>query len=373
VPPTPKLIVLALNPELAYSREIVRGVGRFLTECTGYEGALMAPSNESAMYGMLRNAAGVIGMHLSNTYLEILRERQVPAVEVSAARETRDQPRVLPDNVAIGRMAADHLVEAGYKRFFFTGIPNHWYSRERFAGYFAQLTTHGFDCHDAPHDPHVFDEWLPAQPRPFAIFCANDIRAYRVVHSARMIALRVPQDVAILGVDNDELMDEFMPPRISSIDANSVRIGYEAMRLLDGLIRGEPAPQHILRVPPIGVIARQSTDFLQIEDEAVQQAVRYIRDHCGRKIGIADVVDHVCVSRRWLERRFIEVLKRAPAQVLREARVDRARSLLLSSDLSISEIAQKSGFSSPKQLGETFSNVAGESPREFRQRLRQKA
>jgi LacI family transcriptional regulator len=209
-------------------------------------------------------------------------------------------------------------------------------------------------------------EWLINLPKPVGIFATTDHVAAFVLELCHQVSIRVPEDVCVIGVDNDQLVSGFARPPLSSIALPSRKIGFESARLLEQLMDGKrPTTSNIL-FQPHGIVTRQSTDLLMVQDEDVQTAVRYIRENVHEKISVSDVLDAVPMNRRYLERKFMQLLGRTPLQEIRRVRIDRARDLLQSTDLPMANIAKRCGFANAQRLAETFRQVTGITPSAFR-------
>jgi LacI family transcriptional regulator len=186
----------------------------------------------------------------------------------------------------------------------------------------------------------------------------------------RQMGLRIPDQVALLGVDNDELECRLTSPPLSSVENPSERIGYEAARLLDRLMGATPPTELRISIPAPAVVTRQSTDTLAVEDQDMGRAMAFIREHACGGLSVSEVADHIALSRRMLERRFRQLLGRSVLQEIRNVRIGRARELLLKTDLPMPEIARRCGFSSPQRLAVVFGKIVGEVPTAFRRRGR---
>jgi LacI family transcriptional regulator len=189
-----------------------------------------------------------------------------------------------------------------------------------------------------------------------------------VLQACAIGGVGVPEEVAVMGVDNDDLIVRLTTPPLSSIDINAERVGFEAARVLDELMRGKPAPKNPVLVPPMGLVTRQSTDILAIEDEDVAAAVRFIRAHKGRALSVQDVLDNVPVSRRSLYRKFEETMGRSLAQEIRLAHIEQAKRLLTTTDWSVARIAEASGFAGATRFGIVFRRLTGLTPSAYRAR-----
>ncbi|MBI2478638.1 MAG: XylR family transcriptional regulator [Planctomycetia bacterium] len=308
-----------------------------------------------------------------------------PIVNVGAVLHDLPYPRVAVDNRAVGRLAAQHFLERGLKNFAFLGHPRHLASEEREAAFCAAILE--TDCEparsyhtrrDRPYDPsgrqwyvdwHVH-RWLLELRKPVGIFVAGDIFGVALTEICRELNLRVPEDVALLGVNNDHLYCHLSRPPLSSVSVNAGRIGYEAGALLDRLLAGQEPPQEPVLVSPGRVHVRRSSEVLAIDDEDVVAAARFIREHAYLPITVTDVLDVVAVSRRSLEQRFRRALGRGLAQEIRRVRVERCKQLLAETDFKMPAVAQHSGFSSEFHLATVFRREVGMTPTDFRKQTR---
>jgi LacI family transcriptional regulator len=201
------------------------------------------------------------------------------------------------------------------------------------------------------------------------VFAPNDIWGVQLAEVCRQVGLRVPEDVALVGVDNDDLLCEMARPPLSSVSLPVNRIGHAAASLLDDLLGGKKSPGDLL-LPPVGVIARQSSDVLALEDPEVATAVRFIRTHGHTALRVADVLREVPISRRSLERRFRRALDRSIWEEIRRVHVEQARGLLARSGMPMAEVARHAGFSDSRQLSTVFREETGLTPTAYRRRFR---
>lgn len=294
---------------------------------------------------------------------------------VTAAHRLPGMPAVVHDNVAIGRMAAQHLHECGYRSFAFFGPKTQW-SEERRRGYESTIIESGASCltNQAPdgkfpdwkvaEDHAAVDRFIRRLPRRTALFVTYDGVARKIVDRAVEIGLRIPGDLAVMGVDNDELRCETGTVPMTSIDTNMFRMGHEAALLLDRLMRNETAMS--LVVPPKGVVRRQSTSLTAHADPEIAAAMRFISERACDGITVEDICDHVLISRRRLEIRFRDAVGRSPSDEIRSMRVECARALLAETNLSISEVAHRCGYGNGSTFAEAFKRQTRLLPSEYR-------
>jgi LacI family transcriptional regulator len=269
-----------------------------------------------------------------------------------------------------------------FEHFGYFGSERAGFSRHREKGFAAALQEAGHTV-DACHAEYLprpasdvswkqvdrrIGKWLAELPKPVAIMASNDVPARALADMCRQLAVRVPEEVAIVGVDNDEVECRLAHPPISSVQLPSERIGYEAAKLLDRLMAGESPPVEPTFLAPLRVVTRQSTDVFAVEDPDVQRALALIRERCGENIGIDAVARHCGTGRRRLERQFRKSLGRTILDEIRRMRIQRASELLVSTNLPTPQIAEKSGFSNARRFAVVFRECTGETPSSYRNR-----
>jgi LacI family transcriptional regulator len=324
---------------------------------------------------------GVIARFSSTRQIDQVRERGVPAVNVDTIFEqVAGIADVVSDEGERAALAYQHLRERGFERFAYFAPPCHRYSERLGQEFGALANAAGFALHEYQPPPRggrrlSWDEqqrrvsqWLDSLPRPVAVLTVDAYRARRLVEICGVVGIRVPDEMAILAGDADDLICEIATPPLSSIVQASRRIGYEAAATLQRMMAGEPPPPPI-RVPPQGIIARQSTDVLAIEDPTVAQAVRFIQAAACQDIVVKDILAEVPVSRRSLEIQFRRYLGRSPAEEIRRVRLDRGCELLARSDMSVAEIATTCGFANGTRFGVAFRKRFGKTPLAYRKQL----
>ncbi len=298
-----------------------------------------------------------------------------PAVNLDASRLI---PIPLVDTAqdVVAKLAFDHLVERGLRSFAFCGDSRYTWSQDRKAHFEALARQASFTCtsFDPEPSPDLGREyaqiarWLAKLPKPVGIMAAYDTRAHHLLDVCRTLDLSVPDEVAVLGVDNDELFCRLASPPLTSIALNSKRMGFLAAALLDRMMAGEEVPPDVHLVEPVGIVCRQSTDILAIKDPLVARAVRFIREHACEGINVADVLREVPMSRRVLESRFKKLLDRSPHEEIMKARIRRVKELINETELPLYIIAERTGFEHMEYLSVAFKREEGLSPSEFRTR-----
>jgi len=379
--------VIALFVDIVsdYGRDILAGIATYVRNhepwtIFGDPERVMTPVEQLQRW----RGDGVIAHVSTDTMARAAEACGVPVVNVSQYLPDAPFPSVLPDNAAVGRIAAEYLLARGYEHFAYCGFIGHGYAEARLASFAGRLLDEGHQVQVNRSEPpqeraEQWDRrqadlasWVRSLPKPVGLMCCNDTRARHVTQACVTAGVRVPEDVAIIGADNDELICAMSNPPLSSIDVSAERVGYEAAALLARLMRGEPAPppdQPIL-IPPGEVIVRQSSDALAISDPDVAAAMRFIREHRGEPIQVDDVVEATHASRRVLERRFKKLLGRTIGTQIAMAHIDRAKGLLADTDLPTSQIAERSGYAYVQQFNALFKRHAGITPTAYRRRFR---
>ena len=331
---------------------------------------------------------GVIAYAETDEECRWLADRGVPAVNVTMHQPPQAHlPVVHSDNRALGRQAAEHLLGLGLRTFAFVGHESWHHNQLRQAGFSEAVRASGFSCQQIgilfpasgtslvpvrPIDRQHLQAALATLQPPVGIMAAHDEFAFEVIEACAALGWTVPHDVAVLGVNNYSLVCEVADPPLSSLVQRSEAIGYEAAALLDRLMAGEQPPPEPILLPPGQLIVRMSTDFLAVSDRMVLDAVRFIQAHCHQPIRTEDVLLHVGVSRRALDKRFGRSLGQSVAEVIRTTRVQRAKELLATSSLDIFDIGIRCGFDSKSGFTRAFRQVAGQLPSSFRRQARQR-
>jgi LacI family transcriptional regulator len=317
-----------------------------------------------------------------------IRRLNLPVVDVRGTLDL-DWPRIDTDNRLVAEMAADHLLERGFQHFAYCGFAGVDYSMDRQAHFPPFLAERGFGCfvYDGPRRAVKGDQsrkeqhgilferelasWVKSLPRPIGVMCCNDLRAQQLLNACRAVDIAVPEDVAIVGVDNDELLCELADPPLSSVQPDAKRIGYRAAATLHECLRTGNREPHREYLPPLQVLTRHSTDVLAIDDHLVARAVRYIREHATEGINVDDVLRHLVISRVTLNRRFEKTLGRTPKDEIDRIRLRRIKHLLLETEFSLARIADLSGFKHAEYLSVVFKAQTGQTASEYRKRGKQ--
>jgi len=378
--PEVKRIGILLHPVRTYCRRVLRGIATVGSRAR-WEWLLVS-ADLNPLFDTLSQdfLDGVIGHFADKSLLRQVMEAKLPAVDIAPLDRDGELVRVTTDEMAVGRLAAAHLLSLGLPHFAFFGTRRHYYSLLREQGFRESVEAAGLSCHvmldgadaSSPDGPNgrQLESWLRALPKPIGVMASTDSRALQLLAVCRKLQLPVPKSVAVLGVDNDEVFCETSNPPLSSIALSTHRIGYEAARMLEELMRGKEMVRRDLLIPPAGVVPRQSSDLPALLDADVAAAVRFISLHVQDDLQVADVLREVPLSRTSLEQRFRKILGRTPAAEIRRAQVELAKTLLSQTDESMSQVARAAGFSNAKQLGTTFHRETGTTPSAYRRTSR---
>jgi LacI family transcriptional regulator len=288
-------------------------------------------------------------------------------------------PYFFTNNQGIARLAADHLLERGFRHFAYYGGAQTritGWSVERERAFAKHIKDKGYRCHihrdrrgaaqKVSSLTRTLGAWLVALPKPVGLMGDNDQRARLVLEACRTVGLRVPEQVAVVGVDNDELLCQLSTPPLSSVEQGSRRIGYEAAACLDQIMAGRKRHPRSRVLDPTGVVARGSTDILAIDDHKVAEAMRFASEHACEGIQAQDVADAIGASRSGLDARFRSALGRTIRVAIRSVQMERAVRLLPNTTLSLKEIASRTGFKSVQHMTTLFGQTYGCPPGKYR-------
>ncbi len=335
---------------------------------------------------------GIIGYVHNKAHADAVLAAGVPAVIVDPLKAylVPSHPlsrlsRVSCDSREVGHVAADYFLERHYTNFAFVGEINgiHW-SRDRAEAFSERAAEHGCNCHVYPAltarekndfgvEQNRLCAWLKALPKPVAIMAAWDVRGRQVLDACMKAGVSVPQEAAVLSVDNDEILCETTNPPMSSIQMGAEEACYQAAQVLDGLMRGKgPRRKHVIAYGATQIVTRRSTEAIRIADPLVVKALEFIWLNVGAPMTVADVARHLNVSRRLLEMHARKTLGRTIHDEILRVRLDRAQSLLRDTRMTINEIADACGFAGPSHFGRRFQDAFHITPSAFRTTNRQK-
>ncbi|TWT78387.1 Xylose operon regulatory protein [Posidoniimonas polymericola] len=364
----------------AWGRNLLRGVASFADKF-GPWNLLIDPHHNPANRTIppAWRADGLIARISTPLQFQRLVTSGVPVVDVGdsyvGAEETDS---VVTDFHAWAHSAIEHFRSKGFESFAYFAPPSRDYSNYRGKVFASLLEQQGLAC--AQYRPGYrvgrqispeeyrrrVTRWLSQLETPVAVLTSDAVQGKSLVEVGVLAGLAIPDDVAVLAGDSDDLLCEVCSPPLSSIEVASHRIGFEAARRLAARLRGEAPTAAAVLVEPLRVHSRQSSDVLAIDDPMVVRALRFMQQHACRGIGVAEVLEATPVTRRQLERSFKKKLGRLPAEELRRLRLERGRQLLIETELSIDQVAEAAGYAGATQFGTAFRSKYGATPLQFR-------
>ena len=382
--PKVRKVVLLITPSREYTRGLLRGIAKY-SRTQGLWAFYRPldyrePKGKERLLPLMKtwNPDGIL-MREPHKIKDII-AMGVPTISCPYTRQRIPGiTNIMTDHVSVGKMGAEHLLERGFQRFAYCGFDDWWWSRKRGEVFSKTAAEAGYPTYFYPQprakakrtwdkELPIIADWLRTLPKPIGLMACNDDRGEWVIEACKIAGLNVPDEVAIVGVDNDQLICDLCDPPLSSIVLNVEKAGYKAAALLDKMMAGERATHRDLRVRPTYVAVRQSTDVLAIDDASVAAAIRFIRQHSKTVIQVNDVVNAVALSRRVLEKRFRTILGRSIHDEIRRTRVEQIIQMLAETVMSISEIAQALGFSDVAHISRYFRREKGMSPLAYRKR-----
>lgn len=399
--PEPLRIALLIESSRSYGRNLLAGIAayaRVYGPWTFYheERSLGDPMPAGLTHW---RPQGIIARLENDTLVRCIRRLNLPTVAVLHDKTVPGIPGVVGDRQAVVRLAVEHLVKKRLENFAYCGLPGVTFSDDRCRLFVESLAAMGhcvdvFGSTSVAGKPRVrrsgqgktsarkegladiekeamwhsdeLADWLRALPKPVGLMACNDMRAYQVLSVCRERGILVPDEVAVIGVDNDTVQCELCDPPLSSVDNNAQRVGYEAAAVLDRMIQGRGPVPELTLVEPAGVVARRSTDVLAIAEREVVEIVRHVRDRACSGLTPESLARHTSLSRSTLERWFMKHLGRSVNDEISRVRLDRVKELLITSDLALGEIARLSGFNHVETMQRVFKSVVGETPGRYR-------
>ena len=373
-------VALLVETSLASGRDILRGIARYVREHEPWSLYHEPRSLEESLPRWLRKweGDGIIARIQNQTMAAEARATRIPTVDVLGVMSQKDFPLVHVDDEQVARMAAGHLLERGFRHFGYFGIEGENWSGWRREAFAQAVREAGFevDVYELPRGragegswEAMEDElarWVAALPKPAGVMVCSAQRGAQFLEACRRAGAAVPDEVAVISVDNDEPLCEVCNPPLSSVDAGHVQVGYEAAALLDRLLAGQARPNRPILIQPQGVVTRGSTDVLAIEDRKIALVLRLIREHACNGIGVEALARQAGLSRSVLQRRFRALLQRTVHQEILNVRIKRACELLAQTDLPLVEIAERTGFKHQEYMGAVFKARLRRTPAQYR-------
>lgn len=379
-------IALLIDTSTSWGVRIIRGIHQFAQQQDNRQQGNwlfhIEPRGRYEKLGIPRGwtGEGIIARVNRKSLAEEIVASGIPTVNVSWF--DYPGPRVARCTVSeheSGRMAAEYFLGNGFNQFGYCGPRLRPGYVDNFSDEFCRaIKESGCDCDSyramaQSSGTIAWDEqlaslvaWLTDLPKPAAVLCWSAARGRQVTEACHYAGIQVPGDIAVLGGDYDELMEDISTPPLSTIEQPAEQVGYQAAQLLSGLMNGDPVPESAKLLSPSRINVRHSTDTLAVDDPMVRSALVFVREQAASGISVSDVVDHLAVSRRSLELRFVKVLNCTPAEEIRRVRIDAAKKLLVETNLTMAKIAQKCGFGHQDLFSRIFHRYAECTPTEYR-------
>jgi LacI family transcriptional regulator len=382
-----KRVMLLIESSRAYGRGCLLGVAAYVRSHGRWSVLHIERGLTENVPKFLRSwkGDGVVARIENEKIAKAVADLGVPAVDLRGSHRPVNGAMLDTDPRIVTRMAAEHFLDIGFRHFAYIGFPGVDFSERRQGAYVEYLKSRGMDVHVYSPHPHLqshtdvlgweargelegaaIAEWLQSLPHPLAVFACNDVRGRQIIDACNQSELSVPEEVAVIGVDDDEVICELSNPPLSSVQPDTLRIGYEGAALLDSMMGGQAAPKETIFIPPKGIAHRLSSEATAVDDREVAAAMQLIRDHACEGLSVHDVVSRLHVSRSTLERRFHAAFARTPAMEIERVRMSRAKLLLMETRYKLSKVAAMTGYGSASQFATAFKRHAGLTPGEFR-------
>jgi LacI family transcriptional regulator len=372
-----KRVVLLLETSRAFGRQLIIGIVRY-AKMNGPWIFYKEPIDlKSSIPHLTKWRPDGIIMRDTLITKELLKLR-IPTIFAPHVNYPKDIPVIITDSFSIGRMASEHFIEKGFKNLAFCGFDIYEWSEER-KFYFNKFNSEAgvrtfnyispkkINHQDWSREQQRVCSWLKTLPKPVGIFACNDDRGQHLLEVCKFMNLKVPEDVAVLGVDNDLMVCEFGDPPLSSVALNIEAAGFEAAKLLEIMMRtGKSMKGRQIIAAASHIVQRQSSDILAVDDAEVAQAIQYIKNNARNKISVNNVVEATNIGRRALEKRFKKTVHRSIYRETQQMRVEMISKLLIGTDYTISQINSLFNFTDFEHISRFFRKEKGIGLREFR-------
>lgn len=374
-------IALCVDRSQGYGSTVLRGVAKYVETYGPWSLFIDVRFSGDYAQNWLRQwkGDGILAYVEDARLARTLRNSSIPTVEMFGHRYDLGLPQVCPDNEAIGRMAAQHLLERKFRHFTFCGYSGRPFSEYRQKGFTEALEQAGFPCEVrvVPRHAGVLKQWHSMQqllvnwivglPKPNGIMACSDRHAQRVLDACRRANISVPEEIAVIGSGNDEELCRLSNPPLTSVAYDIERVGFEAAQLLHQFLQGDKKKKMSqLLIPPVGIVTRKSTDITAISDQFIASTVRHIREHACSGLTVNEILSEFRISRSAFYGRFEKAMARSPHDEILRVKLERAKNLLTQTDLAIERIAEMSGFNNTEYLYVAFKRSVGITPRHYR-------
>ncbi len=373
-------VALLIETSRSYGRDLLRGVKRYSDEQSSWSLFFEIRDLESKPPVWLKNwdGSGILTRSGSTAIANAVRLVGVPTIELRSMRRGSTFSFVGVDDPAVGVMVAKHFIDRGFRHFGVYSLGTESFFQHRSDSFVGELKRHSYDCSEfrqigLPEKPGQWEtqqkqlmKWVEGLPKHTGIMACTDSLGCWLLDACWRSGLRVPDDIAVVGVENDSTLAMMSTPPLSSVQLDGSRIGYTAAKMLDRMMQGKRPPKKPTLIKPLGIVSRLSSDIIAVDDPLVAQAIGWIRDHACSGITVADVLSAIPLSRSSLERNFRQLLERSPNQEISRVRVERVSELLRETDLNLDQIARRTGFTTHQYMLHVFRKATGKTPGEYR-------
>lgn len=376
-------VALIMDHNSTYGREVTLGIARYVRSHKPWRFAAhalgaMEPVPDLASW----RGDGIIAQIATRVRLKEILALRIPTVNISGALEKPPVPTVRTDTDALGQLVFDHFAARGFRHYAYLGYFSHSLSELRAKPFADAVEQAGFQCHFYTPQRKLIEQWewdamqadiakwLQELPKPIGVLAVDDNCARRIAEACTRVRIPVPEDVAIVGINNDVLVCELNNPPLSSVDLQAEQIGFEAAKLLETMMDGARPPKEPIQIAPATVIVRLSSDVMAVSDTTVAAALRYIHDNINQPLYVDEIAKAAHASRRLLERKFRKEVGTTINREIGKVRLQRVKQLLASTDKPIPDVAAASGFAYVQQLNQIFKRATGLTPTNFRKRYR---
>lgn len=375
-----KRVALLIETSRAYGRDILLGVRRFIKEHEPWSVFMEVRDLESSPPSWLESwdGDGILARTGNKAVAIAVRKSKAPVVELRSVRLNPDVPFVGINNQTVGKVCAEYFLDRGYHQFGLYELATEQFFAERRDSFIQTLQQRGLRCHtlrqsgkrERPSEwerqqNHVMD-WLGKLPKPVAILACTDQLGYWLLDACGRSGIKVPEDVAVMGVENDESLCTMSEPTLTSLALGGQRVGYAAAQQLSKLMKGRKPPSRPQLLEPLNVVTRGSTDLVAVSDPYIADALRLMREEATNGLHISDILKRVPISRSSLERGIRAAIHRSPNEELNRIKFEQAKELLLHSELSLKQIADRCGFATLPYFSYSFLKHVGQSPSDYR-------
>lgn len=377
-------VALLIETSTFFGRRLLHGIAAYIRE----NGPWSVDFGERSVYDRVPpwlekwGGEGVISRVSSPEIGPLVSKLGIPVIDLNEQLRGLGVPLISNDHTTIARLAAEHLLQRGFTRFGYIGHPGFFWADKRCEEFAGRVRNAGYACeefHGKMEDLRALRQrfwgmetdqvarWVSGLTKPIGIMACDDFRAVQLLAACELADVAVPEQIAVIGVGDDDVACALANPPLSSVMLNARRMGYEAAALLDRLMRGESPPAQELPIPPLGVVTRQSTDLTAIADPVVAKAMRFIREHGCDGINVEDVLRHVLMSRTALQDHFRKTMKRSIHDVIVDMRLRRVMEMLAAGILSLEDIAERAGFKHVEYMSNVLKRRTGWTPARYRQ------